>query len=181
VKINRIYLAGFMASGKSTIGPILANVLGWDYYDLDCEIEKREAKKIVDIFEENGEEYFRTLENNTLNDLSQVNNIVVSLGGGTMAKADNLKVMKSTGKIVFLETSPEEVYNRLKNKTDRPLVKDLVLSEAGKEEFIAKINKLLSERQPYYSQADININTDTANVGRTVDQIKRRIIKYIDE
>ena len=51
VKVNRIYLAGFMASGKSTIGPILANVLGWDYYDLDCEIEKREAKKIVDIFE----------------------------------------------------------------------------------------------------------------------------------
>jgi len=181
VKINRIYLAGFMASGKSTIGPILANVLGWEYYDLDCEIESREEKKIVDIFEENGEEYFRTLESSILNDLSQVNNIVISLGGGTMAKTENLKVMKSTGKIIFLETSPEEVYNRLKNKTDRPLVKDLVLSDAGKEEFIEKINKLLSERQSYYSQADITINTDSTNVGRTVDQIKKRIIKYIDE
>ena len=170
-----------MASGKSTIGPILANVLGWDYYDLDCEIENREKKKIVDIFEESGEEYFRTLESSTLNDLSQVNNIVISLGGGTMAKADNLKVMKSTGKIIYLETSTEEVYNRLKNKTDRPLVKDLVLSDGGKEEFIARINKLLSEREPYYSQADIKINTDKSNVGHTVDLIKKRIIKYIDE
>lgn len=170
-----------MASGKSTIGPILANVLGWDYYDLDCEIEKREAKKIVDIFEENGEEYFRALESSTLNDLSKVNNIVISLGGGTMAKDENLKLMKSTGKIIYLETSPDEVYKRLKKKTDRPLVKDLVLADAGKEEFIAKINKLLSERQPYYNQADIKISTDKANVGRTVDLIKKRIIKFIDE
>lgn len=181
VKVNRIYLAGFMASGKSTIGPILANVLGWDYYDLDCEIERREKKKIVDIFEEDGEEYFRTLESSTLNDLSQVNKIVVSLGGGTMAKTDNLNMMKSTGKIVYLETSPEEVYNRLKKKTDRPLVRDLVLSNGSKEEFIARINKLLAERKPYYNQADITINTDTSNVGYTVDLIKKRIIKYIDE
>jgi len=181
VKVNRIYLAGFMASGKSTIGPILANVLGWDYFDLDCEIEKREQKKIVDIFEENGEDYFRTLESDILNELSKVDNLVISLGGGTMAKTDNLKVMKSTGKIIYLETSPGEVYNRLKSKTDRPLVKDLVLSDVSKDEFIAKINELLSERQPYYSQADIKINTDTSNVGRTVDQIKKRIIKYIDE
>jgi len=170
-----------MASGKSTIGPILANVLGWDYYDLDCEIERREKKKIVDIFEEDGEEYFRTLESSTLNDLSQVNKIVVSLGGGTMAKTDNLNMMKSTGKIVYLETSPEEVYNRLKKKTDRPLVRDLVLSNGSKEEFIARINKLLAERKPYYNQADITINTDTSNVGYTVDLIKKRIIKYIDE
>lgn len=170
-----------MASGKSTIGPILANVLGWDYYDLDCEIENREEKKIVDIFEENGEEYFRTLESSTLKNLSQVNNVVVSLGGGTMAKTDNLKLMKSTGKIVYLETSPDEVYKRLKNKTDRPLVRDLVLSDGSKEEFIARIIKLLSEREPYYSQADITINTDTSNVGRTVDLIKKRIIRYIDD
>lgn len=170
-----------MASGKSTIGPILANVLGWDYYDLDCEIENREEKKIVDIFEENGEEYFRILESSTLKNLSQVNNVVVSLGGGTMAKTDNLKLMKSTGKIVYLETSPDEVYKRLKNKTDRPLVRDLVLSDGSKEEFIARIIKLLSEREPYYNQADITINTDTSNVGRTVDLIKKRIIKYIDD
>jgi shikimate kinase len=181
VKINKIYLAGFMASGKSTIGPILANVLGWDYYDLDCEIEKKEEKRIVDIFEKHGEEYFRRSESNVLRTLSKRNKIVVSLGGGTMAREENLKIMKSTGKIIYLDTSPDEVYNRLKHKTDRPLVRDIVLSNGSKEEFMKRINKLLSEREPFYSQADIRINTDATDVGHTVEQIKKRIIKYIDE
>lgn len=181
MKVNKIYLAGFMASGKSTIGPILANVLGWDYYDLDKEIENKEARKIVDIFEENGEEYFRSVESTTLRDLSSKKDVVISLGGGAMTRENNIEVMKSTGKIVFLDTSPEEVYSRLKHKTDRPLVKDLVLSNGSKEEFIARIVKLLNEREPYYSRADIKINTDTADVGRTVDLIKKRISKYIDE
>ncbi len=170
-----------MASGKSTIGPILANVLGWEYYDIDKEIEKSEELKIVDIFEKRGEEYFRTVESKTLKDLSEKNNVVVSLGGGTMAREENLSLMKRTGKIVFLDTSPEEVYNRLKHKTDRPLIKDLVLSNGTKEEFIERINKLLSERAPYYSQADIQIKTDVSNLGKTVDLIKKRISKFIDE
>jgi shikimate kinase len=156
-------------------------VLGWDYYDLDREIEKREDKKIVDIFEQEGEEYFRSIESTTLKDLSGKNKIVISLGGGTMAREENLKIMKSTGKIIYLDTSPGEVYNRLKHKTDRPLVKDLVLSDGSKEEFIERINKLLNEREPYYSQADIKINTDTTDVGLTVDMIKNKISKYIDE
>ena len=170
-----------MASGKSTIGPILANVLGWDYCDLDKEIEGIENKSVAGIFEENGEEYFRTLESKTLNELSGKDKIVISLGGGTMAREENLKVMKATGKIVFLDTSPEEVYKRLKHKTDRPLVKDLVLTNSSKEEFIERIVKLLADREPYYSRADIKINTDTSDVGHTVDLIKKRISKYIDE
>jgi shikimate kinase len=181
VKINRIYLAGFMTSGKSTIGPILANVLGWNYHDLDSEIERREKVKIVDIFEQKGEEYFRSVESRTLKDLSEKNNIVISLGGGTIAGEENLKLMKMTGKIIFLDISPEEVYQRIKNKTDRPLLKDLVVSNGSKEEFIERINKLLSEREPYYSQADIKINTDGTNLGKTVDLIKKKISKFIDE
>lgn len=170
-----------MASGKSTIGPILANVLGWDYHDLDSEIEDREENKIVDIFEQKGEEYFRSVESRTLKDLAERNNIVVSLGGGTMAKEENLNLMKTTGKIIFLDTSPEEVYKRLKHKTDRPLIKDLVISNGSREEFLERINKLLGEREPYYSRADIKINTDDSNVGKTVDLIKKKISKYIDD
>ena len=92
-KVN-IYLTGFMASGKSTIGPIVANTLGWEFYDLDKEIEKRERKTIPDIFKENGEKYFRKLEIEVLKELSTGNSLIISLGGGALTNQLNRKIIK---------------------------------------------------------------------------------------
>jgi shikimate kinase len=168
---NIIYLAGFMGAGKSTIGPILANTLGWDFFDLDCVIEKDAEKKIKEIFTEYGEPYFRDIETNTLHRLSTGKNIVVALGGGTITISRNMDVLKNTGTIVYLKTSPEKVYQRLKNKRDRPIL----LGENGdclsKDEFLKKVNSLFESRKHYYEQADIVIDTDKEPIGKTIDRL----------
>jgi len=107
--IERVYLTGFMTSGKSTVGPILANVLGWEFKDLDRVIEEQENKTVVEIFESNGEDYFRDLEHELLNKFSNEKKLILSLGGGTIAFDRNLKVLKNSGKIVYLKSSSEMI------------------------------------------------------------------------
>ena len=85
-----------MGAGKSTIGPILANTIGWDFFDLDSVIEKKVGKKVKMIFEQDGEEYFRRIESDTLVELSKNSKVVVSLGGGTMTSEMALSVLKSS-------------------------------------------------------------------------------------
>jgi len=179
---KRIYLTGFMTSGKSTIGPILANVIGWEFCDLDREIEKHENKSVVQIFEDDGEAYFREIEHKLLFNFSHVPNLVLSLGGGTMVFDRNLSILKNTGMTVYLKSSPEMIYQRIKNKIDRPIFRDLVLSGNAKaKDFIDRIENLLSKREPYYLESDICINTDLSNIGITVDKLAKTIVKAINE
>lgn len=178
---KRIFLTGFMTSGKSTIGPILANVLGLDFYDLDKEIEKEEKLSVVEIFESKGEQYFRDIESKILRELSKRNNIIISLGGGTITNTDNYELMKRSGKVVYLKVSPSNLYKRLKNKTDRPIFKDLVLNEKPQEDFIQRIKELLEKRSVYYEKADLIINTDISPIGITVDKIAKKILGLFHE
>ncbi|HPN39196.1 MAG TPA: shikimate kinase, partial [Melioribacteraceae bacterium] len=140
--ISRIYLTGFMTSGKSTIGPILANVLGWEFCDLDKVIEQDYKKTIVQIFEQIGEAEFRKVESNYLAKVSEKENIVISLGGGTICNDENLMLIKEKGKLIFLAVSIETLRRRLKKKLDRPLFRDLVLQERPDEEFDERIINL---------------------------------------
>jgi shikimate kinase len=181
MKDVRIYLTGFMTSGKSTIGPILANVLGLEFFDLDKEIEEKEKLSVVEIFETKGEQYFRNLEKEFLRELSKKNNIIVSLGGGTITYQENLDMLKKNGKIVYLKVSPNILYMRLKNKTNRPLFRDLVLGENSENDFMNRINEMLDKRKAYYEQADLIINTDFNPVGVTVDKIAKKIFRIINE
>ncbi|OGU54536.1 MAG: shikimate kinase [Ignavibacteria bacterium RBG_13_36_8] len=181
MKVSRLFLTGFMTSGKSTIGPILANVLGWDFFDLDKVIEKSECKSIVEIFENRGEDYFRTLETDTLMRLSKLEKVVISLGGGTIANEENFNIIKKSGKIVYLKVSPEILYKRLKYKIDRPLFRDLVLSDNSEEEFVSKIKEILTKRETFYNKADLVINTDISPVGITVDKLVKKISMMVYE
>ncbi|MDA3861986.1 MAG: shikimate kinase [Melioribacteraceae bacterium] len=181
-QIERIYLTGFMTSGKSTIGPILANVLGWEFNDLDRVIEDKEGKTVVEIFNTNGEEYFRDLEHNLLSTFSTSKKLILSLGGGTIAFDRNLEILKNSGKIVYLKSSPEMIYKRIKNKIDRPIFRDLVLSENPKpQDFIDRIDKYLTLREPYYLEADIHIDTDQSSIGITVDKLAKLLNRVIHE
>lgn len=177
MKKKIVYLTGFMASGKSTIGPILANTLGWSFIDLDKFIEQKEGKSIKVIFEENGEDYFREIETQALKDTCELENYIISLGGGTIASQTNLDIIKSSGYLIYLESSAEETYKRLRFKRDRPALLFDGDEEPTKEEFIAKINALLKKRVAYYNQADIKINTDNYRVGKTVDKLSYIIKK----
>jgi len=167
-----------MTSGKSTIGPILANVLGWDFYDLDKVIENNESKSIVEIFKDKGEVYFRKTETNTLKQFSQVDNTIVALGGGTVSNQENLDILTSTGLLIYLKTSPDMIYKRIKNKIDRPAFRDLVLNENSEKDFLHKIEKMLGEREPFYSKAALTIDTDKTAIGITVDTIVKKIKKF---
>lgn len=181
MKEKRIYLTGFMTSGKSTLGPILANVLGLEFFDLDREIEKQENLSVVEIFEQKGETYFREIETNLLKKLSLRNGIIISLGGGTIIHNDNFEIMKKSGKIIYLKVSPGNLYKRLKNKIDRPLFRDLVLDENPQEDFMDRIKELLDNRKVYYEKADLTINTDMSPIGITVDKIAKKILGLFNE
>lgn len=172
----RIYLTGFMTSGKSTIGPILANVLGYDFYDLDREIENIEKLTVVEIFEKHGEQYFREAESKILNELAKKDNLVISLGGGTIVNKNNFDMMKRTGKIIYLKVSPETLYKRLRHKTDRPIFKDLVLNNKNEKDFMKRISELMEKRKHFYELSDIIIDTEVTPLGKTIDRIAKKII-----
>ncbi|MFA7419601.1 MAG: shikimate kinase [Melioribacteraceae bacterium] len=174
----RIFLTGFMTSGKSTIGPILANVLGLEFFDLDRVIEDEEQLSVVEIFEKHGENYFREAESKILNRLAEKDRIVISLGGGTIANQNNFDMMRQNGKIIYLKVSPNTLYKRLKHKTDRPIFRDLVLGDNTEEEFLKRIKELLEKRRALYERADIVIDTELTPLGQTVDRIAKKI-KYI--
>lgn len=174
---NTIYLTGFMGSGKSTIGPILANTLGWDFFDLDKLIEEKTGKKIREIFEQEGENHFRKLETNTLIEISESQNVIISLGGGTVANEENLEILKKTGKIIYLKVSLDTVYQRLKYKRDRPALTKNNSESLSREEMTGRIKKLMDNRVKYYEQADYTIDTDTNSLGKTIDKIVKIIFK----
>ena len=180
-KSQKIYLTGFMTCGKSTLGPILANMLGWNFYDLDKEIVEREKATVVEIFKSKGEEYFRQFETDLLKELSISSKVVISLGGGTIANDQNLLFIKENGLLVYLRVSPEILYKRLRNKTDRPLLRDIVLSDNKEFLLRQKINKLLKEREPYYLNSDLVFEADDRRLGLTADALHKKILRYINE
>ncbi len=178
--MNRIiYLTGFMGSGKSTIGPILANTLGWDFFDLDKVIEKKAGMKIPEIFEKEGEQFFRELEIETLSALTKHNNAIIALGGGTVTNNNNINLIKETGKLIYLKATPESVYLRLRYKRDRPLLTLNGTVNLEKNEFIKKISRMLDSRKSYYEKADIIIDTDIESIGKIVDRIAKIIRRKI--
>jgi len=171
------YLTGFMAAGKSTIGPILANTLGWDFLDLDKAIEVQEAMKITEIFETEGDEYFRKKELEMLKSITKKNHLIVALGGGTITNIKNLKLLKETGRLIYLHSSPEIVYKRLVYKRDRPALLFEGEEIPNKEQFLERIKSLMFARKEFYEQADYFIDTNEEAVGKTVDKLARIIEK----
>ncbi|MBI3003797.1 MAG: shikimate kinase [Ignavibacteriales bacterium] len=164
-----------MGSGKSTIGPILANTIGFEYVDVDRLIEKKTDKRIIDIFAEAGERTFRDVERQTLQEVSSLDAAVVSLGGGTIANDENFELIHNHGVIVYLQLSPEEILQRVHRRTDRPLLKDSKGNLLNGAELDARIRELLNIREQFYSRADIIVPADKKKVGATVDEIVRRL------
>jgi shikimate kinase len=176
---SNIFLAGFMGSGKSTIGPILANTLGFDFADLDKTIEARSGKKISQIFETDGEPAFRTLEHATLKELAARDRCVVSLGGGSLASEENFELVHRAGIIVYIQLSPEEIVQRVHHRTDRPMLQDTAGVNLPLPEMEIRVRDLLQKREVFYSRADIIVPSDRRRVGATVDDIVKRLRGYL--
>ncbi len=176
---ERIYLTGFMGSGKSTIGPILANTIGYEFADLDKLIEQAAGISVGSIFREKGEAYFRSLERSCIAQVSLLPRTVISLGGGTMVDADNSRVIIATGIVVYLKITPDQIFRRLHFRTDRPLLTNAEGERLGEEQLRERIMTLYTAREPLYAQADITVLTDEKKVGITVDQIVRKLSFYL--
>ena len=160
-----IYLIGFMGVGKSTVGKGLSERLEYELIDTDELIEEKEGLSISSIFEKKGEDYFRELETDTIKELSSSDNIVVSCGGGIIKNEENVKLMKDSGRVILLTASPESIYERVKDSTNRPLLE-------GRKS-VEGINDLLLERKMLYDRA----YTDKVSTDRPVNEVVESIIQ----
>lgn len=150
----RIFLLGFMGSGKSYSGKRLAEKFGMSFIDLDDFIEEKEDRTVREIFEKEGEDYFRKIEKECLHEMGEKEMTVISTGGGTPCFFDNMKWMNENGVTVFLDTSVEVLSNRLFDEMQkRPLLKNF-----SKEKLKSFIEKKLEERNPFYHQTQILYN-----------------------
>lgn len=160
---KNIYLVGFMGTGKSTVGKALADKMGKIFKDLDELIEKRESKKIVDIFEEKGEEYFRMLESEIIDEISKTKNYIVATGGGAVVNPVNFQNLKESGVLISLVASPEAVYERVKDSKERPLL--------NVENPIEEIKRMMFERAYFYIKSDYIVETTDRSIEEIVEEI----------
>ncbi len=153
LNIHRVYIIGFMGSGKSTAGKKLASLLGWSFIDLDKRIEEQAGKTIPEIFSQQGEDYFRNVEAEVLKNLMSQTNIVISTGGGTPCHGDNMDHMLETGLTLYLKLTPGQLKNRLSESTGkRPLIKDL-----DEDSLLSFIEEKLALREKWYNRAEITV------------------------
>ncbi|MDD5478032.1 MAG: shikimate kinase [Candidatus Omnitrophica bacterium] len=160
-----IYLVGFMGTGKTTVGRLLAAQKKWNFIDLDELIELKEQRRIVDIFAKEGEPYFRKIEKKFLKQVSTQKKFVVACGGGIVLDKDNIKLMKKTGVLICLCANCEEILKRVSSSNHRP-----ILNVAKPKE---RIELLLKMRAPYYAQADKTIDTSGLSVKQVVAKISK--------
>lgn len=179
-KKSIIFLTGFMGSGKSTVGPILANTIGYEFIDLDQRIEQKEGKKIGEIFATEGEKKFRNSERAMLREILTSTSTVISLGGGTVTNDETLELIKKNGIMIYLKSDADHIFKRLRTKSDRPMLRDDQGNLLDGNDLMTKIQNLLDTRSPFYEQADIIISTDDKKIGYTIDELAKKISSYID-
>lgn len=166
---KNIILIGFMGCGKTTVGRILSKKIGVKFLDTDYQIEKRVMMKIGDIFNKFGEEYFRKLESDVIRNVCKNFSGVISTGGGSVLNKSNVKNLKSTGKLIYLKSSAENILYNLKRSTKvRPMLKQNLN--------INYIQKFIKSRNEIYTKVkDFEINVDDLSI----DQVINSIIKLM--
>lgn len=162
MKKQNIILVGFMGTGKTVTGRVLAERTGMKLLDMDSIIEKRQGKTIPEIFATDGEPAFRDMERELVKELSQQNGLIVSTGGGIVLNPDNITDFEKTGLVVCLTASPETIFKRLEKDTARPLL-------SGDKK--GQIESLLTRRKPLYAAIAHAVNTDGLTDEQTADRI----------
>lgn len=172
-----IVLTGFMCTGKTSVGKSLAQKISFEYIDTDELIERFVGLKISEIFACYGENYFRDVESQIIQQVSKEDKKVISTGGGVVLRKENIDNLRKNGIIVNLTARPLTIFKRLKQQPGiRPLL--------NKPQPLEEIKKLLSQREEYYKDCDIRINTDNLSIEKIVDEIinfvklKGIILKY---
>jgi len=160
----KIFLIGPMGSGKSTIGKVLSEKLEYDFYDTDKLVEKVVGKKIKEIFDQNGEQYFRLKESEELDKTRKLKNAVIATGGGIIENEKNRLFLKEEKKVIFLDSSIERQYDRTKESQKRPLLNN------GDSMKILK--NLYQKRLSFYQEVSkLKISMDNLTEGKIFEKI----------
>lgn len=150
---GNIALIGFMGTGKTTISKALSQITGFKEIDVDAYIVKQQNRSISEIFEKEGEDYFRQLETEALQTVSQNEGQIISCGGGAVLKDENVEILKKNGVIVLLTATPETIFDRVKDHTHRPIL--------NSDMSLKHVKELMAAREPrYQAVADIKVNVD---------------------
>ena len=163
-----IVIIGFMGTGKTTVGRLVAGRLGWRFVDLDAVIEELAGKKIPDIFRGEGEAAFRRLEAAALGRALGGERTVLATGGGAACQEANLAMMLERGRVVALSATPEEVLSRAGRASGRPLLD-------GASDPLAQARALLREREPYYARAHVRVDT----VGKSPEDVAAEVLAAV--
>ncbi len=162
-QVENIALVGFMGTGKSSVGHAIASILHFHFVDTDELIERQLRKRISEIFQEEGEEQFRKHERSVVAGLESIQKHVIATGGGVAVDPRNLVSLKRHALIVCLWASAETVWERVRHQSHRPLLN-------GAEPLL-KIQRLLAQREPFYRQADVLVNTELRSVREVALQV----------
>ncbi|MDH4229147.1 MAG: shikimate kinase [Nitrospirota bacterium] len=162
-----LFLTGFMGTGKSVVGPLVARHLGYEFVDLDRVIERAAGKSIPKLFETEGEAAFRSRETDALRQVARRDGCVVATGGGAVTIAENRRIMAATGHVVCLTASVAAIVRRTRrHRAGRPL-----LDTGGS--LASQVESLLEARAPYYRECHHVVDT----TGRPVDDVAREVVR----
>ncbi|MEJ7560232.1 MAG: shikimate kinase [Pedobacter sp.] len=165
----RIFLIGFMGCGKTTLGRKLAQKMNYSFKDLDHELEAAAGMSVSDYFSANGEEAFRLLEKETLQNRDFPTNCVISTGGGTPCFFDNMEFMNRSGITIYLDMPPAALAKRLEHsKHKRPLI-----ANKDEEQIVAFIKEKIEERNAYYKRSFLTVN----GINITADQVRNELFQ----
>jgi shikimate kinase len=167
---RNIILTGFMGTGKSTIGQLVATELQHEFVDMDTLIEQREGRPISQIFAQQGEAYFRQLEADLCRELAEQKGLVIATGGGALVPEANLRVMEQSGLVICLDCEPVTLWQRIGQSEDRPM-----LAEQDESRF-ARLAALLAQRAPAYGR--INHHLDVTYL--SPEEAAQRISKLVN-
>lgn len=161
--LSNLALIGFMGTGKTSVGRLVAESLGFQFLDTDELIQSRTGRSIAEIFATDGEPAFRDLERQVVQELSTHERTVISTGGGLPTNPENLAALKSFALVVCLCAGPEKIWERVRHQSHRPLLHDPNPRQ--------KISELLAVRTPFYRQADVLVNADQRSAREVAQQI----------
>ena len=168
--MKNIILTGFMGTGKTVVAKELARLLGMKVVDVDTEIEKYKQMSINEIFKQFGEPKFREIETEIIKQVSENNNVIISMGGGAVLKQENMDAVRKNGVIICLTATPETILERTSSNKDRPLL--------HVENPLERIKELLQLRTPFYEKADIMIDTEKKSPIYIAEEIIERMKGY---
>ena len=161
--MKTIVLIGMMGSGKTTIGKLWGEKLTLRSIDIDVIVEQNEKRTVSEIFQNEGEKYFRNIERETIKKNFTNKDLIISLGGGAFEDQLTQELLLKNSTVIYLKTSPNVILERIKNNTNRPLLKNQMTVE--------KIQSIILQRQKNYELANITILTDNKNTDKIVEEI----------